>query len=458
MALAKVLLGTTGDGEEAPLPIQLTRALRTFVTQAVRRLGWGVADQGMSSLTNFAVNIYIARDLGAVQYGAFSLAYVTYAFALNASRGVSTDPLLVRFSAADLQTWRRATARCTGTAIVAGLAAGICLLTAAMLLHGPSSLAFLALGLTMPGLLLQDSWRFAFFALGRGSQAFINDTIWAVTLLAALTLLKVTDHRNVFWFVLAWGATATIGAAVGPLQARVLPRLSGAWEWLSGHSDLGPRYMLEGTANSAATQLRNYGIGFILGLAALGSVQAASTLMGPVMMLLYGMGLVALPEAARLLQRSPRRVGHFCFLLGVGLTMFAAGWGAILLVAIPEGLGHWLLGSLWRPTYPLLLPTILTVMGSCASAGSGAYLHALGAARHSLRAMLISSAAYAVCGLLGAEADGAAGAVCGTAVATWLGALAFWWQLRVARRELGDRPAVTGLVPDPSYEGHGELT
>ena len=43
-----------------------------------RRLGWGVADQAVSSLTNFAVNIYIARELGAVEYGAFSLAYVTY--------------------------------------------------------------------------------------------------------------------------------------------------------------------------------------------------------------------------------------------------------------------------------------------------------------------------------------------------------------------------------------------
>ena len=66
--------------------------------QVSRRLGWGVADQGVSSLTNFPVNIYIARKLGAVQFGAFSLAYVTYSFALNASRGLATDPLLVRFS------------------------------------------------------------------------------------------------------------------------------------------------------------------------------------------------------------------------------------------------------------------------------------------------------------------------------------------------------------------------
>ena len=69
-----------------------------------------VADQAMSSLTNFAVNIYIARTLGAVQYGAFSLAYVTYGFMLNASRGLATDPLWSGSAARTSPTWRRAVA------------------------------------------------------------------------------------------------------------------------------------------------------------------------------------------------------------------------------------------------------------------------------------------------------------------------------------------------------------
>jgi len=145
------------------------------VRQIGRRLSWGVADQAVSSLTNFAVNIYIARYLGAVQYGAFSLAFVTYGFALQASRGLATDPLLVRFSATDVPTWRRAVANCTGTATAVGMATGACVLAAAALLSGVTRQAFLALGLTLPGLLLQDSWRFAFFALGRGSLAFLND-------------------------------------------------------------------------------------------------------------------------------------------------------------------------------------------------------------------------------------------------------------------------------------------
>ena len=219
---------------------------RRLQSGMVLRLGWGVADQAMSSLTNFAVSIYVVHVLGAVQFGAFSLAYVTYSFALTASRGLATDPLMVRFSGTDLATWRRSVAGCTGTAAAVGLASGACVLAAAAFLGGPVRAAFLALGLTLPGLLLQDSWRYSFFALGRGRQAFLNDTIWAVLLLPALVLLRVTGNANVFWFVLAWGAAANIAAAVGPLQARVLPRLSGAWEWLSRHRDLGPRYFAEG--------------------------------------------------------------------------------------------------------------------------------------------------------------------------------------------------------------------
>jgi len=409
--------------------------------QASRRLGWGVADQAMSSLSNFAVSIYVARTLGATQFGAFSLCYVTYSFCLNASRGLATDPLMVRCSGTDLPTWRGAVANCTGTAAVTGLAAGSCVLAAAAALHGTARLPFLALGLTLPGLLLQDSWRYSFFALGRGSQAFLNDTIWTVTLLPALRLLRVTGHETVFWFVLAWGATATVAAAVGPLQARVIPRLSGAWQWLSRHRDLGPRYFAEGTSQSAAFQLRAYGIGLILGLAAVGYVQAASTLMGPFQVVFFGITLIVVAEGARILRHSPRFLPLFCLLLSAGLTAGALAWGVFLLVALPRGLGSWLLGPIWRPTYPLVVPQMFYAMGLGACVGAGAGLKALGAARRSLRGTVAAAIAFLVCGLVGAIRGGAFGTVVGVAVAIWLGALLWWWQLCMSLRDAGYGPA-----------------
>ena len=403
----------------------------------------------MSSLTNFAVAIYIVRSLGATQFGAFSVAYVTYAFALNASRGLSTDPLIVRFSGVETAVWRRAVASCTATSLLVGSAAGVCVLAAAVFLNGPVRLAFLALGLTLPGLMLQDSWRYAFFAHGRGSHAFLNDTIWAALLAPGLFLLRKSGHDSVFWFVLAWGGAAAVAASVGPLQAWVLPRLAGAWSWLTQHRDLGFRYLVEGTSSSASTQLRTYGVAVLLSLTAVGYIQAATTLTGPVQVLFLGMSLVTIPEGARVLRRSPRHLPLFCILVSVGLAVAALAWGIALWVAVPRGFGQWLVGPIWRPTYRLMIPQTLYLVGQGFSGGAGSGLHALGAARRSLRALGLTALLTLVCGLLGAATDGAAGAIGGTAAAAWLSAPLMWWEMRKALRE---HASATDQTPGP--RGH----
>ena len=415
----------------------------------IRRLGWGVADQAVSSITNFAIVLYVAHVLGATQLGAFSLAYVTYTFVLTASRGLCTEPLMVRFSATDLPAWRRAVASCTGTATVIGLVSGVVVLGVAAALGGAARGGFLALGLTLPGLTLQDSWRYSFFALGRGQQAFLNDLVWAVSMAPGLLVLRASGHETVFWFVLVWGAAACVAAAVGPLQARVLPRPRQAWAWVTDHRDLGLRYLAENAANSGSGQLRLYGIGLILGLAAVGYVQAATTLMGPFLVIYMGLSLVMVPEAARALRRSGRHLWLFCLLVSAGLTIIGLAWGAVLLVALPRGLGGLLLGHVWRPAYPLVLPLAISVGGACASAGASSGLHALGAARRSLRAMLIGSSAYLGLALLGAYLGGALGSVRGIAVATWIGAVAWWWQLRAGMTEHAQAPAAALARSEP---------
>ncbi len=413
---------------------------------AGRRFGWGLADQAVSSLTNFAVSLYVARSLGAVQFGAFSLAYVTYSFVLNASRGLSTDPLLVRFSGAEPRAWRRAVSSCTGTALAVGLVGGAAMLAVAMLLGGTAKVAFVAMGLTMPGLMLQDSWRFAFFALGRGSQAFLNDMVWAAAMVPALLALRMTGHETVFWFVLAWGASANVAAAVGPLQARVVPRITHAWTWVMRHRDLALRYLAENTIFSGSTQLRLTFLGVIAGLAAVGYVQAAQTLMGPFLAALMGISLVTVPEAARVLQHSPRHLRLFSLLIGVAASLAALAWGAVLLIALPRGLGDLVLRSqLWRPTYPLILYVMLTVMGTCFTIGASAGLRALGASRRSLRAMIFSSIVLVVLSVAGALTGGALGTVRATAVAGGFAVLAWWWQLGAALREADIASASLGL-------------
>ncbi|MYR58605.1 hypothetical protein GTY54_20990, partial [Streptomyces sp. SID625] len=89
---------TTGEEQAAAPPDGAAGGGRSAKRALVGRLSWGLADQAASSVTNFVVGAYVARSLGVTAFGVFSLAWVTYGVVLNVSRGLATDPLVVRFS------------------------------------------------------------------------------------------------------------------------------------------------------------------------------------------------------------------------------------------------------------------------------------------------------------------------------------------------------------------------
>jgi O-antigen/teichoic acid export membrane protein len=424
----------------------MTVSNRRGALQVVGRLGWGVADQAVSSLSNFALGLYVARTFGASGLGAFTLAYVTYSFALNATRGLATDPLLVRYSGAVRRPWRRATSSASGVALLAGLAAGALCLAAGLLLPAPVGGAFLALAVGLPGLMLQDSWRFAFFAAGRARSAVVNDVVWSVLLLAALAVLNSVGQHSVERCLLAFGATASLAAVVGSVQAGVLPRPSAAFAWIREHRQLGWRYLTENVSFAGASWLRSFSVGAIAGLAVLGYVRGAEMLMGPFLVVLMGVSQVAVPEARKLFHTSPARLPHFCFALGGVQATAALAWGIALLVVLPLGGGQFLLDELWGPASPLLLGVTVNVMAGSFAASATACLRATGVAWRSLRAQLIASAAYLVGGVAGVVIAGALGTVWGVAAANVVAALVWWHHLRAALREhqaIGEASDVT---------------
>jgi O-antigen/teichoic acid export membrane protein len=401
------------------------------------RLSWGVADQGVSSLTNFLLNVLIARMLGADQFGAFSLAYVTYGVADNMSRGLSIEPLLVRFSGTKLSKWRLATSGCAGTALLVGLVTGCFALMAGTVIGGTTGEAFIGLGLMLPGLMLQDSWRYAFFAVNQGHHAFINDIIWAVVEIPLLLALKLTGHTNVFWFVIAWGAGAYAGAVAGAFQARTVPSLNRAFSWLTVHRDLGPRFLVENVGTNAADTFRSYGISSLLGVESVGYMQAANVLMGPFRILSYGFSMITIPEAATLMRRARGKGVRYCIGVSIGQTALSVVWTVFLLVCLPLGLGHLMIGGLWEKVYPLVLPTALAVIAQCAGNGARTGLHALGAAKRSLNTALIAAAISLTFSLVGAAFFGMEIALYFVAVAGWIGTVVNWAQLRQELREVG---------------------
>ncbi|MFD5075172.1 hypothetical protein [Streptomyces sp. NPDC058371] len=401
------------------------------------RLSWGLADQAASSMSNFVVGIYVARSLGVTAFGVFSLAWVTYGVVLNVSRGLATDPLVVRFSGVSEASWRGAVGRSTGTALGVGAAIGAACLVVGLGLGGRVGPAFACLAVMLPGLLLQDAWRFSFFAAGTGRKAFINDVVWGVALVPAMVVAARVG--TVAAFVLAWGASATVAAGYGCLQSGIRPRMTGARGWLREQRDLGSRYLVENVSLSGASQLRAYGLGAIVGVGAVGAVRGAELLLGPFLAVLMGLSLVTVPEAARVLRQAPHRLGSFCLLLGGGQAAAALCWGGALLL-MPDRLGEFVLGDVWHSAAQLIVPVTLAVAGAGLGTGAAAGLRALGAARRSLRIQLFASAGYVSGGLGGAAVAGTVGSAWGVAAATVSSSAVWWQQLRSALRERHHHP------------------
>ncbi|MFF2809532.1 hypothetical protein ACFVT2_20580 [Streptomyces sp. NPDC058000] len=424
----------TIEGENPQTMAPPARSARRAVAG---RLSWGLADQAASSLSNFVVGVYVARSLGVAAFGVFSLAWVTYGVVLNVSRGLATDPLVVRFSGVPAASWRAAVARSSGTALGLGSALGAACLLVGLALGGPVGPAFACLGVVLPALLLQDAWRFAFFAAGTGRKAFVNDLVWGVALVPAMVVAARVG--SVAAFVLAWGGSAAVAAGYGCLQSGIRPRVSRARGWLREQRDLGYRYLVENVALSGASQLRAYGLGAMVGVGAVGAVRGAELLLGPFLAVLMGLSLVTVPEAARVLRRAPHRLGAFCLLLGGGQAAAALLWGGALLL-MPDRLGELVLGGVWPSASQLIVPVTFAVAGAGLGTGAAAGLRALAAARRSLRCQLFASACYVSGGLGGAAVAGTVGSAWGVAAATVSGSAVWWLQLRSALREHHHNP------------------
>jgi O-antigen/teichoic acid export membrane protein len=393
-----------------------------------------MADQVMSSATNFLTGMFAARTLGPEGFGYFSLLWTSYAVLLTMSRGLATDPLMVRFSdgAAGRHLVKDAIARSTGLAVAFGTLVGALAVTGGALLGGNLGRGFVALGVVAPALLLQDSWRYASLCSAAPRQALLNDTVWGIALVPALIL--AIPRAGAAGFVLAWGASAAVAAGFGFVQWRIRPHVGGALGWLRQHRDLGARYLVENVSVSGTGQIIAFGLGGLAGVAAVGSMRGAQQLLGPFTVLLYGISFVVVPEGTRILRASPHRFRAFCLSIG-GLLFTGALSLGVILTFVPDRFGRALLGRVWDPASALLLPCALVLAAAGLSTGGGCGLRAMGAAKRALRAQLRSSGATVTLGLLGAALDGARGCCWGMAGAVAFGAGLMWYEFDGALKE-----------------------
>lgn len=420
----------------------------------VRRLGWGLADQALSSLTNFALAILVARAVSTSALGAFGLAFTTYTITLGATRALCQEPLTVRYSALSEREWRPGAAAATGVALVLGLVAGLVCIGAAFAFGGTLRPTLLVLGVGMPGLIVQDAWRSAFFSHLRGRAAFGNDLVWAIAQVVLVAAVLVAGTRSVPAFIAAWAGAAAVAAVFGIAQSGVVPRPGRTRWWLSHQRDLGPRFLVEFVARNAAQSGAMYATAAFAGLSAAGALRGAQVVLGPLNVLNMGVTAPGVAESVRIARRSPRRMLRAVQLLAVALVVVFVLWGVVVYL-LPDSIGHALLKRSWGPAHEVIpaYTAVMAASGMLTAATVG--LRAMAAAKRSLRSRLVTGVLALAGGTVGAATSGAVGAATGLALGLWIGGVQWWQQLAAAIEEEEDRRAAAAAPAPPEADPAG---
>ena len=296
---------------------------------------WALLDQLLSSGTNFATGIVIARTLGPAGYGSFALAFGAWVLVMGLGRALLTQPYMVTASGLPETEWKDATSNAAGAILLLGVAVGFLLVAVGIVvgLHDPTGRALAAVGLFVPPLSIQDFWRFAAFSQRVPRKAAANDGIWAVIQAVALATFIGTDSLTPATAIVAWGTGALAGAVYGNWQFGARPVFGRALRmWLRKIAALGGWFAL----SSATYQIGSYGVlillGTGLGRAALGGLRSTMNLFAPAQLVASSGESVMLPTAVRMVREG--RVADLrsaCIVYSLGLAACFAGAGGVLL-------------------------------------------------------------------------------------------------------------------------------
>jgi O-antigen/teichoic acid export membrane protein len=406
------------------------------------RVVWTFADQALSSLTNAALAVVVAKSVSSTEFGAFSLALVSFAFIVGLGRSMIGDPYVVRFTDADAGTRHRATAQAAGAAVVFGAASGLVCAVAGLLLSGQARMALLALALSLPGLVLQETWRHIFFSSGRARAATINDLIWTVIQFALLAVLLLSNQDGVFLITLAWGFAALVAAVVGISQTGVRPAPLATMAWFRETRDLNVRMGLDFALNMGAVNLAIFLVTGLVGLIGAAALRGAQVLLGPLNLLFAGVSAFVLPVLSK--QAGTGRLFRLAALTSVVGGAIASTWVAVLLL-IPESMGVRILGESWDSARSVMFGSGIVSAAVAFVMGPALGLKALRRADQMLRVTFMQSPLMLGLGAVGAWQWGASGAAYGFAIAQVFGLVVCWTIFIKA-----DRAPRTWQTPDGS--------
>lgn len=443
-----------GPATGSPRPTRFSAIWGTVVSKAdgLRHAGWGVVDQGLSSVTNFGVGLVAARTSTPEEFGAFSVAFATYLIGIGVIRAMISDVYSVQFAAGaegESQGKRSypfasgAWGAALGVSLVGMVACGV----AVLLTSGPLRQALIIVGLGLPVLVLQDVARYICFARRDAFGAALFDLSWVIGFAAAVAVMALVEGElpGATLTLVAWVIGAACGCLMAAWRFRVIPHPMAGMAFVRRDWRRSARYGLDWVALGGSLQLGYYVLGATAGLAVVGNLRAGMLLLGPLNIIVVGAVMVAVPELVRHRSRTGSSLMRPALLLSGAVEVITIAWFVMVAVLPPDVLTK-VLGDAAVGARSLLLPLFIMTSATTMAQGPLLALRATGDTRAGTRATAPVAPLYLLGGTIGAALlGGASGAALGWAVAAGASGLLAVWQLRsVAPHTPLDR-----LVIDP---------
>jgi O-antigen/teichoic acid export membrane protein len=399
------LLVATPDLAEAPV-VNITSA---------NMLVWGkrsalaIIDQALTSGSNFAVNLLLARWLTGEVYGAFAVVFTGYLFAAGFHTVLLLEPLSVMGPSRHsdrLPSYFRSQIMLhgllTGLLSLAALFAGLIL---RMFVPGSHLIpAILGVAIALPFLLLLWLTRRMCYVMQRPSVAVIGSSSYIAFVLVGMLVLAHFSKIGPFSAFAVMGLGSILGSCLlfrglGLLQPDLLAHSGISWRlalnenwnygrWLVGSTIL--YYIL--------TQTQMLLVAAWVGLAAAGTLRAMQLPAFLMLQVDMATGLLFLPAFSRDFGRGHiLRMRHKAKLVSLGLTVTSVCF-AIFLELFAKSVEHTLFGGKYSD-YAWLMPVIALI--PAANAVSTGYSMALRASQKP-HFDLISNAVVAPIALLSA--------------------------------------------------------
>jgi O-antigen/teichoic acid export membrane protein len=393
-----------------------------------------VVDQGMSSVSNFALAIIIAHYSDAHVLGVFAVLTTTYVLSQTLVRSLTSDCLLTRHETDDHVMSRFEQAGFL-SAIAYALAISLVLAAVGLLLSPEFRLTFLVFAASFPLMACQDYARYIGISRYNPLYSIWLDLVWLLIFLGAYVDLRHAGLTTLPWLFGAW---TTSGAVVGVYalwnhaarrRHRRLFRI-----WYDSERHVGVRFAGQSLVVTSWTYLIVYLFILVFSVAVIGQFKLAQLAFGPIAVMSAGILTAMVALAAKTFQVDTGRAMRFVLLGGLATAAVTVVWMLVVYFAPVPAMTK-ALGPAW-PAARRLVPFVgLAFALSAVSGAAASGLRAIRAAKENLRLALVMIPLLFVCCMGGALLWGIEAAAAGLCVGFVIYAVAGWALLvRAVRR------------------------